>query len=110
MAPVLDQLSNALIAESGAKRLIKNTPTSKQQVNKQCRIRIKEQAEEMGQPFTHIRIVYSTKANLVWWLQTITRQARLGLETNNTFTRAGCNHSCSTNQIAALHLINIFGG
>ena len=30
MAPVLDQLSNALLAESGAKNLIKKTTTHKQ--------------------------------------------------------------------------------
>ena len=67
MTPVFDQLSNALLAETGAKRLIKkNTQTSKQQqqqVNKQCSISIKEQAGAIGQPFTHIRIVDSTKAD-----------------------------------------------
>ena len=65
MALVFDQLSNALLAETGAKRLIKNflknTQTGKQQqVNKQCSISIKEQAGAIGQPFTHIRIVDST--------------------------------------------------
>ena len=72
MTPVFDQLSNALLAETGAKRLIKkkkkkkNTQTGKQQqqqVNKQCSISIKEQAGAIGQPFTHIRIVDSTKAD-----------------------------------------------
>ena len=64
MAPVFDQLSNALLAETGVKRLIKknNTQTGKQQqqVNKQCSISMKEQAGAIGQPFTHIRIVDST--------------------------------------------------
>ena len=68
MALVFDQLLNALLAETGAKRLIKkiikkNTQTGKQQqqqVNKQCSISIKEQAGAIGQPFTHIRIVDST--------------------------------------------------
>ena len=73
MALVFDQLSNALLAETGAKRLIKNfkkkqhasrqTTTGKQQqqqVNKQCSISIKEQAGAIGQPFTHICIVDST--------------------------------------------------
>ena len=63
MAPVFDQLSNALLAETGAKRLIKkSTQTGKQQqqVNKQCSISIKEQAGAIGQPFTHICIVDST--------------------------------------------------
>ena len=65
MAPVFDQLSNALLAETGAKRLIKNnTQTGKQQqqqqVNKQSSISMKEQAGAIGQPFTHIRIVDST--------------------------------------------------
>ena len=68
MTPVFDQLSNALLAETGAKRLIKkkNTQTGKQQqqqVNKQCSISIKEQAGAIGQPFTHIRIADSTKAD-----------------------------------------------
>ena len=67
MTPVFDQLSNALLAETGAKRLIKkNTQTGKQQqrqVNKQCSISIKEQEGAIGQPFTHIRIVDSTKAD-----------------------------------------------
>ena len=71
MTPVFYQLSNALLAETGAKRLIKNkkiknTQTGKQQqqqVNKQCSISIKEQAGAIGQPFTHIRIVDSTKAD-----------------------------------------------
>ena len=64
MVQVFDQLSNALLAETGAKRLIKNnTQTSKQQINKQCSISIKEQAAEIGQLFTHICIVNSTKAN-----------------------------------------------
>ena len=64
MALVFDQWSNALLAETGAKRLIKkNTQTGKQQqqqVNKQCSISIKEQAGAISQPFTHIRIVDST--------------------------------------------------
>ena len=64
MALVFDQLLNVLLAETGAKRLIKkNTQTGKQQqqqVNKQCSISIKEQAGAIGQPFTHIRIVDST--------------------------------------------------
>ena len=68
MALVFDQFSNALLAETGAKRLIKkkkNTQTGKQQqqqqqVNKQCSISIKEQAGAIGQPFTQIRIVDST--------------------------------------------------
>ena len=68
MTPVFDQLSNALLAETGAKRLLKkNTQTGKQQqqqqVDKQCSISIKEQAGAIGQPFTHIRIVDSTKAD-----------------------------------------------
>ena len=65
MALVFDQLSNALLAETGAKRLIKknNTQTGKQQqqVNKQCStVSTKEQAGAIGQPITHIRIVDST--------------------------------------------------
>ena len=62
MAPVFDQLSNALLAETGAKRLIKKPQTAKQQqqVNKQCSISIKEQAGAISLPFTHICIVDST--------------------------------------------------
>ena len=65
MTPVFDQLSNALLAETGAKRLIKKKTSKQQQqqVNKQCSISIKEQAGAIGQPFTHIRIVDSTKAD-----------------------------------------------
>ena len=65
MALVFDQLSNALLAETGAKRLIKNKKIKKH-ANRQTTTRTGKQTMQhqhkraIGQPFTHIRIVDST--------------------------------------------------